>query len=611
MRQVTAPAILLLAAIPSFATAQDGVVTDPVIVTATRTAETASETLASVTVVTRADLERRQARSVPDALRGIPGLAISNTGGPGKATSFFLRGTESDHVLVLIDGIEVGSATLGTTPFQNLPIAEVERIEVVRGPRSSLYGSEAIGGVIQIFTRRGGGDLTPRFSVGAGSYNSASVSGGLSGGGEQAWFDLSGSFEDTDGFDACRGRSFPFAGCGVEEPDDDGYQRHALAARGGYRFGDLAKIDVHWLRTESETEYDGSIFAGNESKDLQQVLGARLALTPLAQWTTSLSGGRSWDESRVFFDGLSVNEIETRRDNLSWQNDIGIGTDHLAVLGLDYQQDSISSDLAYAEDSRDNTGVFGQYLGTIGANDVELSLRHDDNEQYGGQTTGSAAWGYRFGNGTRLTASYGTAFRAPTFNELYYPGFGNPDLEPEESASVEVGLSGTTALLDWRLNLYQTDIDELIAYDPVLWAPANIDSARIRGLEAVGTAQVFDWDVDANLTWLDPENRSSGPNKGNLLPRRPEQTFRLDLDRTYGRFGLGGTVFVAGRRFDDPANRVRLDAYTLVDLRVEYALSRALRLQGRLENLFDEDYETAAWYNQGERAVYLTLRYQP
>jgi vitamin B12 transporter len=583
---------------------------DAVIVTATRTAQTVDETLASVTVVDRAEIERRQARSIDDALRGVPGVAIANTGGRGQPTTLFLRGTDSDHVLVLVDGVKVGSATLGIAPFQDIPIDQVERIEVVRGPRSSLYGSEAIGGVIQIFTRRGGGPLRPRFSVGAGSERSANASLGLSGGGEQGWFDLSGRFEATEGFDACRGEPL-VGGCFTFEPDKDGYRNLAGNARAGYRFGDLGEVDLRFLRSESDTDFDGTLFSGNESRTVQQVAGASASLYPLPYWKLGLNAGRSWDELDVFYQGELLDQFDTRRDNLSWQNDLSIGEGQTLTLGIDYQRDQVDSSLDYERTSRSNTGVFGQYLGELQGHRVQLSVRHDDNQQFGGETTGSLAWGYTLDTGLRLTASYGTAFKAPTFNDLYFPFFGNPDLDPETSWSGELGISGETWGTRWSVNLYQTEIDDLIAFDANVLRPENIDSARIRGLEAVAATEVAGWQLNANLTLLDPENRSSGPNQGNRLPRRPEQSLRLDIDRGFGAIRAGASLSGYGRAYDDLANRDRLEGYALIDLRAEYAFSRSLRIQGRIDNLLDEDYETAAFYNQPGRRFFVTLRYEP
>jgi len=601
---------LLLSSLPVSSLAGDPAELEPVIVTATRTAQTEDQTLASVTVIDREDIERMQARSVPDALRGIPGLSISNSGGRGQPTTFFLRGTDSDHVLVLIDGVKVGSPTLGPAPFQDYPIDQIERIEVVRGPRSSLYGSEAIGGVIQIFTRRGGGPVAPRLTVGGGSHRTANGSFGLSGGGDDGWFDASVRFEDSDGFNACRGEPL-VAGCFVFEPDRDGYRNVAGHARAGYRFGDSAEVDLHWTRSETDTEFDGSEFGGNESSTLQQVAGAKASLSPLQDWSLTLAAGRSWDQLDVSFNGSFLDTFDTTRDTLSWQNDLYLGTDQILTAGIDYQDDRVDGTVDYAVRSRSNTGVFGQYQGGFGHHRIKTSLRYDDNEQFGGHTSGDGAWGYTLSNGLRLSASYGTAFKAPTFNDLYFPFFGNPDLDPETSRSAEVGIAGAWGDTHWSVSLYQTDIDDLIAFDAIVQAPANIDRARIRGLEASGTTRVASWDLSANLTLLDPKNRSSGSNAGNLLPRRPQQTFRLDLDRALGRLRLGGTLFAAGRCFDDFANRVRLDPYALVDLRAEYDFTESLRLQGRIEKLFDEDYETAAFYNQPGRSFYLTLRYQP
>jgi vitamin B12 transporter len=609
--------LLALTTIPLSAV-EDPIELSTVVVTATRTAQTADETLAPVSVVTREDIEREQVRSVPDALRGLPGVTFSNSGGPGKLTSVALRGTNTSHVLVLVDGVRIGSATAGITSLETLPIAQIERIEVVRGPRSSLYGSEAIGGVIQIFTRKGGGPLRPRVSVGTGSYDTVNGAIGLAGGGDRGWLDASLSFEDTEGFDACRGEPL-VGGCFTIEPDSDGYRNVAGSLRAGYRFGQ-GDVGVHWLRSESDGEFDGTL--QNESSGVQQVLGARASLSPLAQWDLKLSAGRSWDELDAFLDGTFASRFETIRDSLSWQNDLYLGDAHVVTLGTDYLKDSVDGTDEFTVSSRDNWGLFGQYQGDFGAHRVTASLRYDENDQFGGHTTGDAAWGFGFAGGLRLILSYGTAFKAPSFNDLYFPFFdfgfgfgysGNPDLDPETSESLEVGLSGPLPTGRWSVNLYQTDLDDLIAIDAsrMVSMPVNVDEARIRGVEAVADVAVLGWDLSAALTLLDPENRSSGPEEGNLLVRRPEQTFRLALDRDFGRYSLGAGLVGAGRSYDDIANEVRLDGYALVDLRVAYRFTEGLRLEGRLENLFDEHYETVAYYNQPGRGIYLTLRYEP
>lgn len=591
------------------ATAADGDVDElaPVVVTATRTAQTANEMLASVTVITRAEIERKQAHSVIDVLRGAPGVAFTNNGGRGKATSLFLRGAESDHTLVLIDGVKVGSATQGAAALQNIPVEQIERIEIVRGPRSSLYGSEAIGGVIQIFTRRGGGELAPFFSVTAGSYDSYEATAGLSGGGDNAWFNVTLSGLDTDGFNACDGEP-GVGGCFAIEPDDDGYSELSGSLRAGYRFADGTEIDGRWLRADGDSEFDGTL--QNETETTQQVFGATLRTTPFDPWSLTLNAGRSQDKSDNFMNGVFFSRFDTERDVLSLQNDVSLTPDDLVTVGVDYQNDKVDSTTSYAETSRRNLGVFGQYQTMIGSHDVELSIRGDDNEQFGGHATGSVAWGYSFEDGPRVTASFGTAYKAPTFNELYFPGFGNTNLDPEESRSVEVGVSDRPSWGRWSVALYQTNVDDLISFNAAIMAPDNIAKTRIRGLEVEASTELAGWIVAANLTLLDPENRSPGANQGNDLSRRARRTLRLDLDRDFEDYGVGATLVAVGRRYDDLANTRRLGGYATVDLRGEYRLSSDWRLQARIENLLDKDYETASFYNPSGRAAYLTLRYR-
>lgn len=600
---------------------------DAVIVTATRTAITANEALAAVSVITRQDIERSQAQSVQDLLRGEPGISVTNNGGPGKSTAVFLRGTESDHVLVLIDGVKVGSATLGTAAFQDIPVEQIERIEIVRGPRSSLYGSEAIGGVIQIFTRKGGGPAKPFFSLGGGSHDTHEGLVGVSGGGDRGWFNLSASGIDTEGFNACRGEP-GVGGCFADEPDRDGYRNGSSAARGGYRFANGAEMDVNILRTRGKNEFDGFV---NESKSLQQIIGTRLRFSPMAPWNVTLAAGRSRDESDNFKNGVFNSRFNTERDTVSFQNDVSIGAAQLLTLGLDRQEDRITSNRAYAVTSRDNEALFIQHQLGLGRHDLQASLRRDDNEQFGRHTTGSLAWGHSFSDTLRGMISHGTAFKAPTFNELYWPnssfvdsaGFtnisrGNPDLSPEESKTTELGLRYKLAVSSINLSVYETEARDLIDWATTATgltefttAPANVDRIRIRGFEATFDTRLADWAVRTSLTLLDPENRSVGANQGNVLPRRSERALRLDLDRALGKYRVGTTVFAEGERYDDLANTRRLGGYATVDLRAEYALARAWRAQARVANLLDKDYETAAFFSQEGRSYYFTLRYQP
>ena len=605
-RKLIALAVLGL---PAVGHAADDHELDTIIVTATRTARTADDSLASVSVITRQDIERSQAQSVQDLLRGVPGVSIANNGGAGKSTSLFLRGTESDHVLVLIDGVRAGSATSGQAAFQDIPIDQIERIEIVRGPRSSLYGSEAIGGVIQIFTRRGGGETAPRFSIGGGSHGTFTSSAGVSGGGADSWYNMALTHRQTGGINACRGKPSPGgAGCYVYEPDRDGYRNTAAVLRAGHRFGDGAEVDVHFMQADSYNEYDGT--TSNQSNGVQQVAGARATLRATDAWRMQFTVGQARDEADNYKNHVFSSRFNTERDSASWQNDINLDAQQLLTLGLDYQDDRIDSTTVYKLRSRDDKGAFVQYQGFFGAHNLQASVRRDDNAQFGGKNTGNVAWGYAFNEGLRLFTSYGSAFKAPTFNELYYPGYGNANLKPEQARSFELGLSGKGALGRWSISAFRTQVEELIAYDSTLLAPNNIDHARIVGVETTAATRVAGWDVNAGLTLLDPEQQG-GKYDGMLLPRRAKQSARFGLERDFGAYRLGATVLAAGRRYDDLANKQKLDGYATLDLRAEYRPAKDWRVQALLENLFDKDYETAYLYNQPGRGLYLTLRYAP
>jgi len=594
-----------------------------VIVTATRTAQTADEVLSSVTVISREDIERRQARSVEDLLRGTQGISITNNGGPGKNTSVFMRGTESDHILVLIDGVRAGSATSGGAAYGNIPIEQIERIEIVRGPRSSLYGSEAIGGVIQIFTRKGGKEgFTPSFSIGGGSYGTFNGSAGLSGRSKRGWFNMNISGKNTNGFNSCSGKPYPKgAGCFTNEPDRDGYQNVAGSFRAGYLFKNGLDIETNFMRSSGKVNYDGTY--SNKSELVQQVFGGKARYSPFEFWKVTLAGGRSRENSRDFLgqEKNFISRFDSRRDTITLQNDFTLNKSHLLTVGADYKNDTVSSSADFEVTSRNNLGAFAQHQATVFKQDLELSIRYDENEQFGGNVTGGAGWGYTVTEWLRFTANVGTAFKAPTFNELYYPGgYSNANLRPEESVSYELGTSGKIKQTNWAFNIYETQIHDLIAND-ASWVPQNINKVRIRGFEGMISTQIKKWQINTNLTLLDTQNKSSGINRGNILPRRAKESFRFDVNRKFDKFKLFGLSFnkytigtqllVVGQRYDDLANTRKLDSYVKLDIRGEYTLNQNWRLQGRIENISNERYETASFYNQPGRNFFITLRYQP
>lgn len=581
-----------------------------IVITGSRSAETVDETLAPVTVLSREQIETRQVNTVEEALAGVPGLTVSNNGGLGKLSTIHLRGTESDQVLVLVDGVKIGSATTGIAALQNIPLAQIEKIEVVRGPRSSLYGSEAIGGVIQIFTRKGREGFHPEFEVGAGSHATYKGDVGASGGNGRGWYRVNVSGIESEGFNACRGKPFPDgAGCFTYEPDDDGYRNRAVSLNGGLTVNERLTLDAHFLQSDADTEYDGSFT--NESEAVQQVLGLNADVKISESWDLLLKAGRSEDDLDDFLGGEFKSRFDTTRDQFSVQTDIRTRGRGDWVVGADYLRDKVDSTTAYTVDSRDDTGLFAQYRTLLGGHDLQLSLRNDDYQDFGSETTGNLAVGHALNDYLRLTAAYGTAFRAPSFNELYYPISGNQNLDPESSQSIDLGIAGSRGAARWSVNLFRTEIDDLIAYDVSEDKVNNVDQARITGLELAASNRLGDWVLSGALTLLDVENRGRDAFRGNELPRRAATSGRIDLDRQLGKLLLGASLVGQGRSYDDLGNSRRLDGFTVVDLRAEYALSGPWTLAAKIGNVFDKDYETAAFYNQDGINGMLTVRYTP
>lgn len=579
---------------------------ETVLVTATRTAQTADETLSSVTVITQDDIERQNATSLQEVLQSVAGITMASNGGQGTVSSLFLRGTESNHVVVLIDGIKLGSASTGKTAFEFIPVEQIERIEIVRGPRSSLYGSEAIGGVIQIFTKKGDGKTRPAVSLSAGSYDTYKAVASVAGGNEKTNYYLSLSSYDTDGFNACNGDPL-LGGCFTIEPDDDGYRYVAGSATAGHKIGNHTKISVNWMRSKGDVRYDGFY---NHTKSVTQTEGIKLSHELSANWFLELQVGQSNDRRKEFNNSTFQDFNNTKRNSSSLQNNFLLDNGGELTIGLDYLDDELESDTAYSGTSRVNKGVFTQYIQQINEHNFQVSARYDDNEQFGSHTTGSVAWGVNLSESQRVSMSYGTAFAAPTFDDLYYPCCANPDLEPEESATIEVSYRSQMTKGWWALNLFQTDIEELIVWNSALFMPENIDDVTIRGIELVLQGPLMGWDTQVDISLLEPEN-ASGPNKGKVLIRRAKEAARLVTSKTQGKYNYGATLIFNGKRYEDSANTVEMDSYYTIDLNGGYKIDKDWFLRVSIKNLLDEDYELVKFYNTPGRHYLLTVSYQP
>ncbi len=578
-----------------------------IVVTATRTETAKNQLAAAATVYTRKDIERLQAKTLPELLSGSTGIDITQNGGYGKTTSVFMRGTNADHVLVLIDGIKVGSVTMGTTPFEFIPIDQVERVEIIRGPQSSLYGSEAIGGVIQIFTRKGGREDKPSVTLdaGGGSYDTYRASGTVSGKWKNSWYTLGSSQFGSQGFNARQPTPGPF---GVNQPDKDGYLNTALNARLGHRFDNNAEVEAFFMRAEGKTEYDGN---PNKTEFVNQVVGTTASINIVDNWRSILRLGQSRDDSDNFApNGSFSSKFNSTRWNASWLNELALSDDHQLVIGSDYRLDQVDSSKKFAERSRYDVGVFTELHSRIlDDHFINASVRGDKNEAFGDQLTGNFGWRYNGDYGVSPFASFGNAFKAPTFNQLYFPGFGNSSLKAEQSTSFEAGLAGDHDWLQWEIRGYHTNIDNLIVAvtNPITFQSSaeNVGKAQIDGIEAEIGTQLMGWNSKLNMNLLSPKNRESNAR----LPRRAEKTLSYDLSRSFGQFDLGANVLAQADRFDDTLNKTKVAGYVTVDLRSAYHLSKNWTLSAKLNNLLDKQYQTINTYNTADRNFFVSIHY--
>lgn len=575
-------------------------------ITATHDAPVAFAGVPSTTI-TRAQIERLQATSVLDLLANTSGLNLVNLGGPGKLTNVSIWGANASQTLVLVDGVRIGSLTAGQAYLENLPVALIDHIEIIRGPRSGQYGADAMGGVIQIFTRHGAKGLHPSFSIGGGSRSSLNSSANLSGGSDHVDFSLGATHQQTGGFNSYTDKTgSPYA---TIEPDQDGYHNNSAQGRIGYHADNGARVAAHWLGSNAWTDYDGNF--QNQSRDRQQVFGLDGALPKWGFWQLRANLGRSIDRLASYKNGVFSSEFNSRQDNFNLANDFTIGHG-LLTLGADQSRDHVDSSTHYTVNDRRNTGLYGQYVDQFGPLSLQTALRHDKNEQFGSANTGSVDLGWQLTPAWMLTAGYGTGFRVPSFNDLYYPlayGYsGNPNLQPERARTERIGLNWQNHAWSASMTSFRTRTHDLIAYsmDPVNFTSTmkNINQAEVLGTEWQLGWHTAGWVVNASSTWLSTRDQKTGTS----LPRQPKWSGRIDLDRRVGRWDAGITVRGQTHTHETTATQIN-NGFMTADLRVSYQFAPNWHAEAKLTNITNRAYQTAYGYNQAGRGGFLTLRY--
>ena len=590
--------LALAAAFPSFSQTQ----LKEVVVTATRSESRADAVISDVSVISREDIERGTGRTVPEVLARLGGVQMGANGGLGKNSSVFMRGTENRHVLLLVDGVRYGSATAGQANFENIPLENIERIEVLKGPASALYGSDAVGGVIQIFTRKGTPGLHPYASVTVGGDDRREVAAGLQGGAGDVSYSIGLQALRENGFSATN----PQVAFGGFNPDADGFSQNSVNAALDWKFARGWKADARLLRSDSQSQFDNGAGAFDALTDvLTQVHALGVEGQLLANWKARLAFGSSEDRS-TSRTSATPTAFNTAQDQWTWLNEVGTPLGKL-MLGYERVVQTVSGTQAYAVNQRTTDSWLAGLHGAAGTHSWQLNLRRDQESQFGDANTGLAGYGYQFNPGWRVFASYGSAFKAPSFNTLYFvsPFFnGNPSTQPEYSRTSELGLAYGVGSHELKLTYFASRIRGFITSDPVV---ANVPHARIEGWTLAYEGQLGALTFNATLDLLDARNEANG----RKLPRRADQQLSAGMDYALGAWKWGATLLAASDRFDNASNTQPLGGYATLDLQANYRLAKDWSVEGRLNNVADKSYQTAKGYNQPGRGAYLTLRYQP
>ncbi|EAA7301991.1 TonB-dependent vitamin B12 receptor BtuB [Salmonella enterica] len=591
---------------------------DTLVVTANRFQQPVNSVLAPTDVVTREDIQRWQSKDLNDVMRRLPGVDISQSGGMGKSSSLYVRGTESRHVLVLIDGVPMARAGISNAiDIGQLPVSLVQRIEYIRGPRSAVYGSGAIGGVVNIITMSN--DEKSQINAGMGSDGYQTYDGIMNKRFGDTIVTAAGAYETTRGFNIQP--DSPYNG----DSDRDGYRNKLFWGGVQHKFNDNVSGFFRGYGYTANSDYDqgsyGYVGGNDEAQNYTQSWDAGLQYSSgiyssqlIANYQHIKDYNYSNDLGRYAGDA-SLDNMEQRY--IQWGNSVEVG--HGAVSGgADWKQEKLTSSSTTKADTykRDTTGLYLTGQQQIDSVTLEASGREDHDEQFGWHGTWQTATGWEFVDGYRATLSYGTGFLAPSlgqqygatrFASSYGPGIAaNPNLKPEESRQWEAGIDGLTGPLDWRLSAYHYKVQNLIDYKDNQYV--NLKSATIKGLEWTGNITTGPVDHHLTLQYVDP--RDDETNK--VLYRRAKQQVKYELTGQIFELGWNVMYQYLGERYDkdyDNNRDVKMGGLSLWDIGVSYPVTSHLTVRGKIANLFDKDYETVYGYQTAGREYTLSGSY--
>ena len=614
MKKTTIAGLISLLFTTPLLAAETSINANDVIVTASRTPQTKESVIADVTVITQEEIERAGQSTFIELLQKQPSIEIGSNGGAGTISSIFMRGTSSNQIVVLIDGVRVNSVTDSATYFGNISLSQVERIEILRGPASSLYGQDAVGGVIQVFTKKIEGQ--PRFNaaVGYGSYNTRTAEAGFGGTYKGLNYSFNASSKNTDGFSALKNQTDARA-------DRDGYRNLSANGSISYNFNEKNQIGIRFFDSEGKVDYDASTTFNNVAKLRQSsiTIFSKNQINDLWKSTLMLSKGIDKYNDAAYNDFYlhwDYTNNKSAQNQYSWQNDFNLPVGTLTALIDRLEQQLTTNDSSYlGAKNRNSNGLYLGYVVNVDEHSFQANVRSDDSSQYGNHITKGIGYGYALSNNWRVNTSYGTAFKAPTFMDLYYGGANNLNLKPERSENFEATLKYNSEDRNASVTAYHNKIKDLIVFDWNSWSPQNYN-ATIEGITITGSQSWNGFLLKASADIQSP--RDTDNNK--MLARRANRHGTLDISKALGGWLFDAELVGSSARYNDVDNTAKLAGYALMNFVADYKINSDWSVQGRVNNILDKDYTLASkgsiWgpgpsYNTPGANVFFSLRYSP
>lgn len=602
--------------------------TSDVFVTATRTLIPKKNVIADITLISEEEIKLAGYSSLPELLQRQPGIEISNNGGQGKVSTLFLRGASSTHSVILLDGIRIDSATAGLTAIENIPLSQIEKIEIVRGPASSLYGQDAIGGVIQIFTKKGLNGFKPYISFGYGKYNTSIAQGGIRGGDDTTSYAINLSSQNSTGFSAFEPNTNPAATANIFNLDKDGYRNKSVSASLSHKINEKLDINFQYFLSQGKNKYDNRYANWDPSIDWkntqdQESLSGTVNSQLTNYWKSSLRVGLGIDdyvEKQRYISGATRevdNVYKTIQNQITWQNDLILPLGSLVLLYDKLDQKINVTDTSYSKKDRQNDAYMIGYNLNQANHNFQANVRKDFNSVYRDATTGNIGYSYAIDSNWSIASSFGTAFRSPTFNYLYAGSNANPDLQPEKSKNIEAQLKYQSDAEFFSFVTFKNKItDFIISNGTTGYRPYNINTAEIYGATVSSSHFINHFQVKSSFTVQSPMNESADK----YLPRRSNFYGTVGLNYFIQNWNLGFEATGSGNRYNDAENLFNIPGYIKTNLFADYQITKNLAMNARVDNVLGKNYTYAYEgnpttdgfrYQTPSQSFFISLRYEP